>query len=364
MLYPINPPSCSPALDWAVQLQRDLITALCDTNTTPDMVTPQWVRALRPDPPEIADWLEALAGRSFQKVNFIDAMKLIAGLDDANKRTVLSYYTNNHLFTQAFAPGQDPPATIDITSAGDKSVQTAIKTLFVGFYVIGFGEKGFPVVAVGGTLDFSNRKMFVGLFKDENQMTVCPLCDGDFNGPEIDHWLPEGKYPALSCHPRNLVPICHDCNKPGCKHEKPPLTPGAPRPFDDWFHPYERPAVGHFSIDISNGKSVRLVGTDIEQQKRIDNLDALINLSRRWSDAYQRQKADYLSKLAGKVRNKRIPVEPAALLDTVQEWIEELDDTRFDRRYSLIKMKILGAVMDPGSATFSAWLQHMDDATK
>jgi hypothetical protein len=363
MLYPINPPSCSPALDWAVQLQTDLITALCDANTTPAMVTPQWVRALRPNPQKIGTWLERFAAQTFEKKKLMDAMLDIARLDDNAKARVLNYVANNYCFTDAFVPGRNPPATNDVSVVGTEVTQSALKTILNAFYGLGLADKkGFPVDANGCSGHCTTRSLFVGMFKNENNIEVCPLCEGDLNGAEVDHWLPASKYPALSCNPRNLVPICHDCNSRANKRDKPPLSAGQARPFDDWFHPYERPAAGQFSIEILGGKSVQLTNADTLQQTRLNNLDNLINLSRRWSDVYQQQKEDYLRKLVGKVRRGHITADAAALLKTVGEWIAEIADTRFDRRYSLIKLRILQAVQNVGSPDFNAWLQHMNDA--
>jgi hypothetical protein len=363
MLYPINPPSCSPALGWAVQLQCDLITALCDPNTTPTMVTPQWVRVLRPNPPEIADWLERFAGRTFEKVKLIDAMEHIASLNGPDKILILDHFNNNHQFTNAFIPGFNAPAITDISTIINIETQSALKTILKAFYGNGLAHKnGFPVNSNGNPGRCTDRKIFVDTFVRDNKINVCPLCDGDLNGPEVDHWLPESKYPALSCHPKNLVPICHDCNSPGNKHHKAPLSAGHKQPFEEWFHPYERPAAGQFSVEISDGKSVRLANANTLQQARLDNLDSLINLSNRWSNVYQQQKEDYLRMLAGKVRRGNIAVNAVSLLRTIQNWIDEVVDTRFDKRHSLIKLHILNSVNNTNSPDFTAWLQRMDDA--
>jgi hypothetical protein len=73
---------------------------------------------------------------------------------------------------------------------------------------------------------FSNNKRingqdFLHAFEADNpNVIVCPVCDvsdpstkdNDEIRVELDHYLPKALYPHLSCHPYNLVPVCHHCN--------------------------------------------------------------------------------------------------------------------------------------------------------
>lgn len=40
---------------------------------------------------------------------------------------------------------------------------------------------------------------------------TCPYCGISVND-ELDHYLPQSKYKAMSVYSRNLIPICHTCN--------------------------------------------------------------------------------------------------------------------------------------------------------
>ncbi len=263
-------------------------------------------------------------------------------------------------FVVVIDPALTPARTVAVDSIADPATKDALKTILTAFYKIALPL--LPVDSHGNVPGEFRRSEIIDLFKSENDLNVCPLCDGDLNGAEIDHWLPEGKFPALSCFPKNLMPICHECNKPGRKHAKPPLSLGQPRPFDDWFHPYERPAVGTYSIIIENGKEVKLRNHDDQLQRRIDNLDKLIGLCDRWSEKYQQQIDDYLSQLKGKVKRRRVSVDEASLLKIVRVWDEELEDTRFERGHLILKKHILNSVSDSSKPHFGAWLQHMEDA--
>lgn len=64
-----------------------------------------------------------------------------------------------------------------------------------------------------------NRKKYKTNFKEENKLYVCPYCDSDTisntrNG-WIEHFLPKGKFPYISCNSKNLIPSCTSCNVSG-----------------------------------------------------------------------------------------------------------------------------------------------------
>lgn len=77
---------------------------------------------------------------------------------------------------------------------------------------------------------------FLNAFVKANEgLWVCPVCDvtpyftivqrknQQSIYADIDHYLPKDKYPHLSIHPYNLVPLCHSCNS-GVKGAKDPLA--------------------------------------------------------------------------------------------------------------------------------------------
>ncbi len=92
-----------------------------------------------------------------------------------------------------------------------------LKKLFKDyFYTIFFGIDWIWTEIIGK--DYQ-RDMFKSDFKDENNLFVCPYCDSDTisnsrNG-WIEHFLPKGKFPFISCNPLNLIPSCTACNVSG-----------------------------------------------------------------------------------------------------------------------------------------------------
>ncbi len=356
-MHPIKVPSCSPALEWAVQLQRDILTKLCDPATNADMVTPEWVAALRPD---CSDWLKRFVQRTHHGCNLLSAIQTIEKASRAQKRAILEYFEKNQAFPEAFDPTVSSPTEVSpVQSLGADKIVSYLRTLLEAFYEIAL-RKGLPIDAQRNTGQGFNRNQFVETFKRENFGRVCPFCDGDMNGPEVDHWLPKSKYPALSCHPKNLVPVCHRCNSLECKGEKVPLDSTSQRPFENWFHPYERPAHENFSVQV-NSSHVSLVNGDPVQQTRLENLDKLLKLTSRWAEEYKSQTNNYLRQLAGKVRRKKIKPTTEDVLEAIQEWLEDIEAEKTKMPHSIIRRVVLGRASDTASPDFDGWLQHATD---
>lgn len=57
-------------------------------------------------------------------------------------------------------------------------------------------------------LKFQVLKNEMGIYDN-----ICPIC-GIGPANTIDHFVPEGDYPEYCIHPRNLIPLCNDCNGP------------------------------------------------------------------------------------------------------------------------------------------------------
>jgi hypothetical protein len=57
-------------------------------------------------------------------------------------------------------------------------------------------------------LKFTRKCFLCGFRKINEDIGVCVLCDEDLGDPDIDHFYSKKEFPALSCHPANLVPIC------------------------------------------------------------------------------------------------------------------------------------------------------------
>lgn len=358
MLHPIKVPSCAPALAWLVQLQHDLLTKLCDPATTAAMVTSEWVAAIRPD---CNSWLEKFAQRSHNKERLLVSMRIIATAPTAQKQAILRYFRTSQLFAEAFDSTVTTPTLLSsLDSLGGSPIASALRRLLEAFYEVAL-QDGLPIDADGHPGQSFNRHQFVETCQQENYGRVCPFCDGDMNGPQVDHWLPKSKYPALSCHPKNLVPVCHRCNSRECKGEKVPLDRESTQPFHNWFHPYERAAHGNFTVTV-NSSRVALTNVDTIQQTRLDNFDRLVKLTQRWWGEYKRQADRYLKQLADKVRRKRINPTTDEVLDTISEWLAEIAAENTKMPHSIVRRVVLERVLTADTPDFDGWLKHAEEA--
>jgi len=140
--------------------------------------------------------------------------------------------------------------------------------------------------------------------RNESILHVCPACDGispfynkTKTDAHADHFFPKARYPFLSIHPLNLIPICTDCNT-FRKGTTDPIEDQSCESLLDTFHPYGRPALEYIEIEIvkvSRGANVVRIAPRLQNQqaqrgqisiKCIKNLDRVLQLTRIWSGNY------------------------------------------------------------------------------
>jgi hypothetical protein len=158
-----------------------------------------------------------------------------------------------------------------------------------------------------------NRDSFTAAFWSSNAiMLICPACDTlrpeekrerpDKDEEEetskiyaeVDHFFPKSKYPFLSVHPYNLVPICSVCNK-YYKSDQDPIDAHSDAPLSRCFLPYLRPAKDsgqnptedQIEVKISRTTQGTAYQVEIEDASkafpcRVANLERLFKLSDRW----------------------------------------------------------------------------------
>lgn len=123
-----------------------------------------------------------------------------------------------------------------------------------------------------------------------NAREVCVLCGGNLGDtPHVDHWIIKSEFPLLSVCADNLSLICSTCNEAPNKGDKPVHSNGS---FADWFHPYLRPGNGSVRLDyVLANLSVQCSAVNPVDQPKAAKLDALLNLSTRWTREF---KAEYV----------------------------------------------------------------------
>ena len=364
MLHRINLPDCTTHLDWIVQLQCDLLHALCDPALEVNDVTKEWVKSIRPDID--GDWMKRFCGWSIGGKSMLDRMKAVAGLSPNDKQAVIQHYENNLQFPDAFDDTKpNPPATTPLADALSAASAKVYRDFFEMFYAPIFyrqsRRQGYPVES--GELDYRfSKSIYLEAYRKANkQLAVCPLCDGSMDGAELDHWLAKKHLPELNCHPLNLIEICTTCNSVTNKGEKLALDKGAARPFDSWFHPFLRPAAGQYRIEVYEGKP-RLRSDDHQVQASIDNLDRLLNLSNRWARRYD----NLVSRIQGRIRNHRRRAKKwdrESLLEKIDEWVINAEAELGLGEYKLIEISLLTEAKKGDSLVFEEFLIFADEIT-
>jgi hypothetical protein len=257
------------------------------------------VRANVPGPSAIeADWLWGFLNRESRKRPLLERAEVLAAMSGADKAALLAWGQTVADVARQFQP--NPPAWPVQEPAIPGAAWTAFKELMLSFYEKGLNS-GLPYatdgsVAAAGGVKYSD---FVTDFRithrhpaaNPNVEDVCALCGGPLGAtPEVDHWIAKPDFPLLSVCANNLVPICGDCNSTSNKGQKPVYGPNG---FVDWFHPYLRPGVGaiHMGYRVPE-LEITLSVADPADVLRAQNLDRLLNLSKRWTRKF---KAGYAS---------------------------------------------------------------------
>ena len=295
MLHKLNIPSCRSHLEWIVQLQQTLLAGLTNPALTPAGVTVAWVIAQWPGLDE--RWIINFCSRKDEitglRQPMLAHMRTIAAFPANLKQELLAAFDNDQLFPQAFANPPQAHVLCGLAFLPDDAMGSAVRGLLETFYSPTFYRSiGYRIPQPDNSLIDFDKTAFVERFDGENpNVQVCPYCDGSREGAQVDHFYPKSDYPALSCHPLNLIPICSGCNSTSNKGSKLPLTLGAGSPTAEWLHPYLRPASGTLEVRFetsTEGVVPALFSADPQVQVRLHNLEQLLNLKKRWRSALQR----------------------------------------------------------------------------
>lgn len=304
MLKPIHRVTCSPALSACQQLMTTLAIWLTEPGTTPAGITQQNMQPPRFPSAIEADWLWGFFQKVESGTSLLTHAQLIAEISDAEKATLQTWLTIVSDLPKQFQPASPhnwPVARPGITS----SAWSAFKRLMEAFYEKGF-RSGLPYradgtpVASGGV----NYKDFVETFRVRHRLSttpyareICVLCGGllEDEDVEVDHWIAKSAFPLLSVCADNLLPICGKCNSSSNKGDKPVHNDGS---FDDWFHPYHRHANSRLYLDYAlMVMKVECKATQPVDLPKVKNIDALLNLSKRWTRQFKAEYAKHSDKL-------------------------------------------------------------------
>lgn len=362
MLHRINLPACTQHLEWVVQLQGDLLRALCANGVVSHLVTIDWVKACRTDID--ANWMERFCAWSKQdkaKVSksVLVRMQAVAALPDEDKQSLFTHYDANLHYPESFNDAlPPPPATTPLPDGLSDNAVAAYRDFFELFYdPIIYRAKGYPIAAPELNGQPFTKDQYLEAYHAANpDVKVCPLCDGTMDGAEFDHWLAKKHLPELNCHPQNLVEICGACNGRTNKGEQLAMKAGNETPFSNWFHPYLRPAAGLFSIKIEHGVPT-LTSDDPEIQRRLNSLDGLINLTGRWTDEYRTQVKGIQQRIRNQCRKGKI-FDEAVLIDQLISWKSDAEAEQGIREHKLLEDGLLALALENGANIFAELLVY------
>lgn len=359
MIKPIHRVECSPALAACQRLMQHFAIWLCDLATTGTNISQQ---SLQPPvlPTSIeADWLWGFLQCNHVGRSLLSRAQTVADMPPTQKVALANWVQSVSALATQFQPSPTPwPIHCPISNA---SAWKAFKELMEAFYEKGF-RAGLPYLSDGTPTNASgvNYAEYVKAFRDKHRMNphpeareICVMCGGPLGDkPHVDHWINKGATPLLSVCDNNLELICHTCNEAPNKGVKPVHSDGS---FADWFHPYMRP--GNVALQLNYVLSERSIlcssKTALDQPKAA-KLDALLNLSSRWTVQF---KAEYLKKLqeiANLKKRGRGPNDPAALT----AWLEDYRDGLIDSEpYHEVHKALADAMLEPERV--AAWQSEL-----
>jgi hypothetical protein len=322
MLHRVEKPQHTPLLRQVVEFEKGLLIFIC--NYPADFVlADKYTVVERPDfdsvqqvfqeqarnflGQEIAEWLWQ---RTYEKENgecnlttfgktLKQALQYINQNPLAGSR-ILACAQNDLEFHQHFTDAgysfHEQTTAADLITRADLM---NFSPLFISLYKNIFCVSGFPALihsdAAFGSL---TRKDWNNNFWTSNRtINLCPACNGQkpdlvhsSQASDVDHFFPKEKYPFLSVHPENLIPICSTCNT-NAKGTKDPINDHNTENLLDTFHPYYCPAIEHIQLsirpDAGIGIQVTLQEQDGIRSRRIDNLVRVFDLETRWANWYE-----------------------------------------------------------------------------
>jgi hypothetical protein len=206
-----------------------------------------------------------------------------------------------------------------------------VRALLETFYDI-LGSKGGFSSQLTGNGPLTRNTLVAEFWLGNPDLKVCPACDGpppERTGDKIhaqcDHHFPVSKHPALSIHPRNLVPICTPCNE----DINGDLDANDRAHLSQMFLPYAREVFGPLRKqavrDPRQGLAVLFDDGGAANTPRIQSLNYILRLQERWTARLQDQVAP---KIENTLRHQwhlidRLGSGPADLLQDIATQLQE-----------------------------------------
>lgn len=297
MLHRIQLPDCVPQLEQIRQFQRDVLVLACSSETVLPLTQEALQESLNE---ERGSWLwSKLWKRSSEPKESDFHRALIAVIEFVQTKPeigpiILDAFDHDVAFHSSL---EDPDFRFQFHTF-HIDIQNILKPLMVSFYEdllkAGFGTD------IHGQPEKLNRDAFISSFWGRNpELEVCPACDdnrsdviGKKHYDDADHYFPKSKYPFLSLHHANLVPLCLECNR-SFKGQHDPIDDPDNAPLLNIFLPYHRPAVDYVDFVVSRDDKgvphIEFEDHEYVPSRRVENFKRVFRLSARWPNDLREQ---------------------------------------------------------------------------
>ncbi|ENX23093.1 hypothetical protein F892_02336 [Acinetobacter vivianii] len=367
MLKPINNVTCSPALVACQHLIQRFALWLCNPTTIATHINQQSLQ-----PPILAsnieaDWLWKFLQRVHDKKSLLSRAEIVASMPLSEKQALANWIRAVSNIPALFQTTQD--VLIVNCPIATKSNWDAFKVLMDAFYEKAF-RSGLPYLPDGTptAADGVDYAHFVKVFRNIHRLNqnahareICVLCGGPLGDtPHVDHWINKATFPILSVCANNLLLICSICNEAPNKADKPVHSAGS---FDNWFHPYLRPGNRILRPKyVLHQLSVKCSATPLVDKPKAITLDALLNLSKRWTCEF---KAEYAKHKDILIRREQRRIQKTGsghtqdeILSYIQDWQEDLS---VSQPHYEIHQTLAAALQEP--TRLSAWYCEIKSIT-
>lgn len=357
MLHRIQLPDCVPQLEQICQFQRDVLALACSTQTALPLTQDTVQNSLG-----IArgDWLwrklwkqRGDPGKTTFHLTLIPVIEFFKKYPEQTQ-TVLDAFDHDMAFHQSL---DDASFCFDFNRLTNEA-QTVLKPFMISFYE-DLLSVGFEAVIHGKTEKLDRDALIEAFWRVNSQLEVCPACDRQRSDKvdhkvyiDADHFMPKSKYPFLSLHHENLVPLCLDCNR-SFKGDRDPIDDHSNAPLTNIFHPYKRPALDYMDVTVNRDhKGVPLIEFEDRAgmpSRRIESLKRVFRLHDRWPDQLRYQIGDVRDALAdvGRIcRKASIDLTEEILQDELREMLKQKKEKRGQKVGYVLQASYLAYVLN------------------
>lgn len=304
MLHEVKQPDCIKLLRRVLKLQFRVLFLACDPQLDLPLTDGHCQKCLGAEGSWV--WDRYRLGKRFPKA--FDNLHTYIKQNPQDRKALLRAFVHDTRFHLHL----DNPHFRFWYGQLDKTVQEASRPLMELFYELSFSIQ----IQGNGQVERFDYGIFRNKFWAANSiMDLCPACDGprpdtiDGNvQSDNDHFFPSSKYPFLSIHYLNILPVCQTCNE-RVKGMQDPIDDHQTEPLLHTFHPYLRPARKLLKLRIARKGGgelkLRLKDEDGKSSRRVKNLDSLLKLEDRWNGRLKQRETYLIETIRNQIRKRK-----------------------------------------------------------